>query len=74
MPPSTKIRRGVGLLLLAVLAWFAGGLLASGSDRFIGAADALAWIGLIVAALLLLAGFVSALAGLVLLLWGLLRG
>jgi len=68
MPPSTKIRRGVGLLLLGVLGMTLGGALLAVLSDDVGQVVVVAFLLLVWVALF------AAAAGLVLLLWGLLRG
>lgn len=65
----TKVKRGLGLLVLALLGWILGWVLTSA-----GAADSWLWpialVGLIAAVVLAIGGLVG---GLVLIAWGLLR-
>lgn len=69
---NTKVRRGLGLLVVAVIAFLATGLLASAhGDISAGAGGVAVGAAYVVSAVVMVAAFFG---GLLLLAWGLLRG
>lgn len=71
MPSSWQIKRGLGLLLVAVVGWVIAAAVLAATDPADAASPAVEWIGLVVG---LLASFVVVgclVSGVVLLLWGL---
>jgi hypothetical protein len=73
MPSSTKIKRGIGLLLLGVLAWAITWALVVAANAAATSANPIGWVALIAALALFLAALAFLCAGVALLLWGLLR-
>lgn len=74
MPTTTKVRRGIGLLLLGGILWLVAVAVSAVADGAFGPNDPVGWAVILLALAALVAGLGCALAGLVLLLWGLLRG